>query len=152
MQKWMKWRKMGVIVFALFALMELGDLVGLIPGFSEPARSQYAALIGISPDEEGTRLMILSALSLGIVVSSIVTVVVLLRGVAAHRAGSIVAAIFLCYGLYQIIAALFQLKQNQFEVAMAGGVYGLLGLLAWWVARKAAPAVTPSTTTPRTHP
>ncbi len=132
------WRLVGVIVFALFALMELGDFAGLLSGFSEPGRSQYAALIGISPEAEGVRLVILSALSLGIVVSASAVVIGLLhRTNWAARASLIIAILFWLYGGYQIISTITQLEKNQMGVAIAGGVYICIGVLAAWLGRKA---------------
>jgi hypothetical protein len=133
------WRLTGVIVFALFALMELGDLAGLLPGFNEPARSQYADLIGITPQAEGTRLVILSVLALGIVINAIVVVVGLVRrSRLALRAVLAAAIVFWLYGAYQLVAAATQLSKNQMGVAIAGVVYTCVGVLALWLGRKAA--------------
>jgi hypothetical protein len=133
------WRLAGVIVFALFALMELGDFAGLLPGFSEPGRSQYAALLGISSQAEGLRLGILSVLSLGIVISAIAVVLGLLRRTRwTARAILLTAGLFWVYGGYQLGVAATQLSKNQEGVAIAGGVYFCIGVLAAWLGRKAA--------------
>ena len=135
------WRLIGLIVFILFALMELGDFAGLLPGFSEPGRSSYAALIGITPAAEGVRLMILSVLALGIAISAALVVLGLVRRSSwAARVVVITAALFALYGLYQVVSAATQLGKNQMGVVVAGVVYASIGALAAWLGRKAANA------------
>jgi hypothetical protein len=133
------WRLGGVIAFALFSLMELGDFAGLVPGFSSP--QTYADLIGISPQAETVRLVILSVLSLAIVFSSDLVIVGLIRRFAwTENAARAVGAIFVLYGLYQIVSANVQLTKNQTGVMIAGLVYALIGALAVWVGARASQA------------
>ena len=131
------WRLGGVIAFALFSLMELGDFAGLVPGFSNPQR--YADLIGISAQAETVRLVILSVLSLAIVFSSDLVIVGLLRRFAwTENAARAVGAIFVLYGAYQVVSANVQLTKNQTGVMVAGLVYALIGALAVWIGARAS--------------
>jgi hypothetical protein len=131
------WRLGGVIAFALFSLMELGDFAGLVPGFSSP--QDYADRIGISPQAETVRLVILSVLSLAIVFSSDLVIVGLLRRfVWTHIAARAVGVIFVLYGVYQIVSANVQLTKNQTGVMVAGLVYALIGALAIWIGARAS--------------
>jgi hypothetical protein len=133
------WRLGGVIAFALFSLMELGDFAGLVPGFSNP--QTYADLIGISPQAETVRLAILSVLSLAIVFSSDLVIVGLLRRFAwTELASRAVGALFILYGLYQIVSANLQLTKNQTGVMIAGLVYALIGVLTVWIGARASRA------------
>jgi hypothetical protein len=133
------WRLGGVIAFALFSLMELGDFAGLVPGFSSP--QTYADLIGISPQAETVRLIILSVLSLGIVFSSDLVIVGLIRRFAwTENAARAVGAIFVLYGVYQVVSANVQLTKNQTGVTVAGLVYALIGVLVVWIGARASRA------------
>jgi uncharacterized membrane protein len=133
------WRLGGVIAFVVFALMELGDWAGLIPGYSNP--SQYAERIGLSAEAESTRLIILTVLALAVVVTSVVTVTGLLtRAVWSSLAARAVDASFVLYGVYQVVSALTQLTKNQMGVSIAGVVYALVGGLAVWIGTKASRA------------
>jgi hypothetical protein len=133
------WRLGGVVAFALFSLMELGDFAGLVPGFSNP--QTYADLIGISPQAETVRLAILSVLSLAIVFSSDLVIVGLLRRFAwTELASRAVGALFILYGLYQIVSANLQLTKNQTGVMIAGLVYALIGVLTVWIGARASRA------------
>jgi hypothetical protein len=130
------WRLGGVIAFALFALMELGDWAGLIPGYSNP--SQYADRIGLSAQAESTHLIILTMLALLVVIAALATVV----GLVARATWSMLAAratggAFVLYGIYQVISALMQLTKNQMGVSIAGVIYALIGGLAVWVGTRA---------------
>lgn len=133
------WRLGGVIAFALFSLLELGDFAGLVPGFSNP--QTYADLIGISPQAETVRLVILSILSLAIVFSSDLVIVGLLRRFAwTEWASRAVGALFVLYGAYQIVSANVQLTKNQTGVMIAGLVYAVIGVFAVWIAARASRA------------
>jgi hypothetical protein len=133
------WRLGGVIAFALFSLIELGDFAGLVPGFSNP--QSYADLIGISPRAETVRLIILSVLSLGIVFSSDLVIVGLIRRLAwTENAARAVGGLFVLYGVYQIVSANVQLTKNQTGVMIAGLVYALIGVLAVWIGARASRA------------
>lgn len=130
------WRLVGVIVFSVFALMEVGDWLGLLPGYSDP--NQYARLVGLSLEEEIFRLIMLSSLAAGIVVCSVATVVSLFRRARTARFTSAFAgSLFIAYGLYQLFAGMFQLRANQQAVLIAGVIYLLVGVVAIWLGRKA---------------
>jgi hypothetical protein len=133
------WRLGGVIVFALFSLMEIGDFAGLVPGFSNP--QDYADRVGISPQAETVRLVILSVLSLAIVFSSDLVIVGLLRRLAwTENAARAVGGLFVLYGVYQVVSANVQLTKNQTGVMIAGLVYALIGVLAVWIGARASRA------------
>jgi hypothetical protein len=133
------WRLGGMIAFALFSLMELGDFAGLVPGFSNS--QTYADLIGISTQAETVRLVILSVLSLAIVFSSDLVIVGLLRRFAwTENAARAVGGLFVLYGVYQIVSANVQLTKNQTGVMVAGLVYALIGLLVVWIGARASRA------------
>lgn len=130
------WRLAGVVVFSIFALVEVGDWLGLIPGYSDP--DQYARLVGLSLEEEIFRLIVLSSLAAGIVVCSVATVVSLFRRARTARFTSAFAGgLFIAYGLYQLFAGMFQLRANQQAVLVAGVIYLLVGVFAIWLGRKA---------------
>jgi hypothetical protein len=133
------WRLGGVIAFALFALMELGDWAGLMPGYSNPA--QYAATIGLSLEAESTRLIILTVLALLVVITALATVVGLVtRATWSMLAARVTGGAFVLYGVYQVISALTQLTKNQMGVSIAGVVYALIGGLAVWIGTRASRA------------
>lgn len=133
------WRLAGVIVFSIFILMEVGDWLGLVPGYSNP--DQYARLVGLSLEEEIFRLIMLSSLAAGIVVCSAATVVSFFRQARTARFTSAFAGgLFIAYGLYQLFAGMFQLRANQQAVLVAGAVYVLVGVFAIWLGRKASRA------------
>ena len=133
------WRLGGVIAFAIFAVMELGDWAGLIPGYANP--TQYAELIGISPEAESVRLVILSVLALSVAIASLATVVGLVtRAPWTLLAVRATGGAFVVYGAYQIISALTQLGKNQTGIAVAGIVYILIGGMAAWVGSRATEA------------
>ena len=133
------WRLGGVIAFALFSLMELGDFAGLVPGFSNP--QSYADLIGISAQAETVRLVILSVLSLSIVFSSDLVIVGLIRRFAwTQNAARAVGGLFVLYGVYQVVSANVQLTKNQTGVTIAGLVYAVIGVIAVWIGIRATQA------------
>jgi hypothetical protein len=136
-QRMQNWRLAGAITFAVFALMELGDFAGLIPGFGSPA--SYADLTGISPREQMVRLTILSVLAVGIGVASSVTALGLFRLTRwTQLTARVTAALFIVYGVYQIVTAMVQLGKNQVGVAIAGVIYILIGIAAVWIERRAS--------------
>jgi hypothetical protein len=55
-------RTVAIIIFGLFALAEIGDLIGLVITLANPA--QAAAILGITPRAETIRAIILVALAL----------------------------------------------------------------------------------------
>ena len=133
------WRLGGVIAFAIFSLMELGDFVGLVLGFSNP--QDYADRIGISSQAETVRLVVLSVLSLGIFYSGPFVIGGLIRRfVWTENATRVVGGLFMLYGVYQIVSANVQLTKNQTGVMIAGLVYALIGVLAVWIGARASRA------------
>jgi apolipoprotein N-acyltransferase len=133
------WRRVGAIVFAVLAVVELGDFSGLVPGYFSPV--SYADLTGLSTGAQLVRLTILTLLSVGIVAVSGATALGLYRLAGwTQRSAQITAALLSLYGLYQIVSALVQLGKNQTGIALVGAVYILIGLAAVWLERKASRA------------
>ena len=130
------WRLVGVLAFAVCAVLELGDFSGLVPGFFSPV--SYADLTGLRAEAQIVRLIILSGLAAGIVIASGATGLGLFRYAGwTQRTAQITAVLFGLDGLYQIVSGLAQLTKNQSGVASAGAVYILIGLAALGVERKA---------------
>jgi len=130
------WRLAGVIVFSVFALMEMGDWLGLLPGYSNPG--QYARLMGLTTESEIFRLIVLSTLAAGIVVCSLATVVSLFRRARTARfTSAFTGGLFMIYGVYQLFTGMFQLRVSQQPVMVAGAIYLALGVFAIWLGRKA---------------
>ena len=112
--------------------MELGDLIGLVPGFYQP--EGYAALIGITPDAELIRLAILVLLAGGIVGAAAACVYGLNRNeLWTARSVAAVFSLYISYGVYQILTAAVQLQRFRVGVAGIGLVYILIGFASYWV-------------------
>ena len=130
------WRWKGILIFLLFAGMEIGDLTGLLACFSNI--DLYTQTTGVSEQDQYWRLVILSLLALGIVLSSLFTAFNLWRRRPLTKISATVTVIlFALYGLFQIISALIQLETNQALVAFLGVIYILLGSTCQWLGSKA---------------
>jgi hypothetical protein len=131
-----RWRLKGIIVFGLFAIMEIGDLTGLLVGFSNP--EVYARNIGISSHTEQARLIVLSILATGVVLSTLISILGFFRKRPWIRTvTTITASLFVLYGGYQIFSALTQINQNKAAVIFAGAIFILLGTVCDWLGRRA---------------
>jgi hypothetical protein len=129
------WRTIGSVVFALFALMELGDWSGLLGGYSDPA--SYADLIGVRLTDERMRLYILTILSLGIVIASAGAAVTLAdRSESATQFIGITQSLFIIYGIYQLLSAASQVTKQKELIVMLGMFYALCSLVALWIGNK----------------
>ena len=115
--------------------MEIGDLIGLVPGFYRP--DGYAALIGITPASELIRLVILVLLAGGIVGAAAACVYGLSRkALWTPRAVAAVFSLYVSYGAYQLLTAAIQLQSLRAGVAVIGLVYILVGVASYWVGMK----------------
>ena len=123
----------GVGVFVLYVIlgaMELGNWMGIMPGLSQP--STFANQLGIPPQEEITRRLILLVLSSGIIIFCIATAGGLLqRQRWARRASQIASIFYILLGVFQIASAIFMLHKNQAGIASSGIVYILIGLATY---------------------
>jgi len=132
----LSWRWKGIIVFLLFAGMEVGDLVGLLGGFSNI--DLYTQTTGVYPKDQFSRLVILSIFALGIVISSLFTAFNLWRRrPLAKVTATVTAILFTLYGGFQIISALTQLRMNQALVIFLGIIYIIIGSTCQWLGKKA---------------
>src|SRR5690349_7631428 len=128
-------RTLTIIVFALFAIAEIGDLFGLIVTLASP--DDAARMLGISPRAETIRAIILIALAVLVAMNALVALAgVLIRSAFLFQFGALMTGVGLVlYGAYQILSAVFQHGYMQF--AGVGLVYAALGALALWFARAA---------------
>ena len=128
-------RTLAIALFALLALAEIGDLVGLVITLGDP--SGAALLLGITPRAETIRAIILVALALLIALNGLIALAgALLRSAIMFQFGALMTGVGLVlYGLYQIGSA--ALQHGQMLYAAVGLVYLALGALALWFARQA---------------
>lgn len=120
----------GFILFVMLGAMELGDWMALLPGISQP--STFANQMGISPQDEVVRRIILLVLSSGIILFCIISAGGLLqRQPWTRRASQLAAIFFILYGAFQIGSAIGMLHKNQLAVATSGIVYILIGLATY---------------------
>lgn len=127
-------RTLTIIVFALFAIAEIGDLIGQVITLASPADT--AQLLGITPRAEAIRAIILIALAVLVATNALVALMgMLTRSAFLFQFGALMTGVGLVlYGMYQILSALFQHGYMQF--AAIGLVYAALGALALWFARR----------------
>jgi hypothetical protein len=128
-------RTIAIACFALFALAEIGDLIGLIVTLSNPETA--AALLGITPRAEIIRAIILLALAVLVAINGVLAMVgALIRSAILFQFGALMTGVaLLLYGAYQVGSAVLQ--HGQLLYAGVGAVYAALGLLAFWFARNA---------------
>ena len=128
-------RTLTIIIFALFAIGEIGDLFGLIVTLASP--NDAARMLGITPRAETIRSIILIALAVLVAMNALVALAgMLIRSAFLFQFGALMTGVGLVlYGAYQILSAVFQHGYLQF--AGVGLVYAALGALALWFARAA---------------
>jgi hypothetical protein len=141
----MKSRLITLVLFAVFALLELGDAFGILQTLAAP--EPVAAMLNISVAEEVTRATILLALAMTIALASAVTVLGAWRRSKLVHAWVVVAAGYVVYGVYQIGSALLQSKAP--ALAASGVVFLLLGAAAYSFGRSASHFNSLSTASPR---
>jgi hypothetical protein len=125
--------------YAIIALLMLAELLLSNIGTLAGNLDATAAMLGLSPDAERTRLVILIILDAVAGGGALLALWALLRptGHALGRAGAWLTAIGMAgYGLYQIGAALLQLAPTwRGPILGVGVVYLLIGGLAAWLGR-----------------
>ena len=133
-------RTLTMIVFALLAIAEIGDLIGLVLTLASPAEA--ARVLGITPRAETIRAIILIGLAVLVALNALTALAgMLTRSAFLFQFGALMTGVGLVlYGVYQILSAVFQHGYMQF--AGIGLVYTALGALALWFARSAAVAAT----------
>lgn len=134
----MKSRIPRIVFFGLIAITLFSELIFSNVGTLNGDLTGTAQMLGLSVDAERQRLLILIMLD---AVAGIGAVIALAGTVTGRlnllRAGGMLCAIGLvAYGLYQIIAALTQLGPAlRVPVIVAGGLYMLIGMMAWMIGR-----------------
>jgi len=130
-------RRIAVTVFALFALMETGDIVRLLLDSFDPAPG--AAALGLSQSTHLIRLTVLVLLALGIVLTAAVTVFGVVQRAGWARQGARATAVaFVFYAVFQVWSALALAGEGQAGLIGSGVIYLLAGGLSFWVSRKPA--------------
>lgn len=122
----------AVLMLAELLLSNLGTLIGNLEA--------TAAMLGLTPEQEQVRLIILMLCNMGASDGALLALASLFfpslaryRRIAAWlTTGSIVA-----YALYQIGAAQFQLgEQWRLPITIVGVVYLLLAAYSWWIGQR----------------
>jgi hypothetical protein len=123
----MKQRIITLVLFAAFAVLELGDVFGIAQTLATP--EPVAAMLNISVADERVRAAILLTLSTVIAIGAIMTVIGAWQRSRLVYAWAVVAAGYAVYGLYQIGSALLQ--SHMPSIAVTGVVYLALGAAAY---------------------
>ncbi len=128
----------ALIFFALLALIALSELIFSNLGTLSGDLAGAARMLGLTTAQERTRLLILIALDAVAGAGALLAVIGLLsRTHLAAYGASLCAVGFLAYGVYQVFAALTQLSEVvRLPVIVAGLLYALLGVAAWFVGRR----------------
>lgn len=136
----MQMRYGALVLFVLLALIAFSELIFSNLGTLNGDIAGVAQMLGLTLQQERTRLLILIALDAIAGVGAVLAVVgLLMRNRLIAYGASLCAMGFFAYGVYQIFAALTQLGANvRVPVAVAGAMYLLLGVAAWLVGRRAA--------------
>lgn len=136
----MQMRYGALVLFVLLALIAFSELIFSNLGTLNGDIVGVAQMLGLTLQQERTRLLILIALDAIAGVGAVLAVVgLLMRNRLIAYGASLCAMGFFAYGVYQIFAALTQLGANvRVPVAVAGAMYLLLGVAAWLVGRRAA--------------
>lgn len=140
--------RIAVVVFALMALIELGDSIALTLMLRD--RVAAAAALGTTPAIVAVHAIVLLLLAIQIVIGSLIALLGLLRQrwVNFRMGGLLAATGYVVSGGFQVLSALLLIKNSWY--ALAGVVYIALGVLAFWLARSpvtttnSQPAVTAS--------
>ena len=130
------WALGGLVVFGLFTLLGLGDVMGLYPGFAQTR-------ISGRPSEVSSNSAIPSLLSLALGLTAGLTLLRVVQGKRQRTAGAsrLVGYTFMAYGAYQLALAAIPLDTNS---AMEGGIgvsFVLIGFLVRWLGWKVARAL-----------
>ena len=129
-----------IIFFGLLTLVAFSELLFSNIGTLTGNMTSVATMLGLTLEQERIRLLILIALDAIAGIGAVIAVIGLLRRNGLLAVGARICAIgFVAYGLYQLFAALTQLGAAvRGPVMGAGGTYLLVGIVAWFVGRRAA--------------
>jgi hypothetical protein len=133
----MKRAKVGrVIFFGILALLLLAELFFSNVG-SLGRLETVATQLGLTPEAERSRLIILIILDAIGGVGALLCVAALFGNRALARVGLPLTVFgFVAYGVYQVFSALTQLAaQWRIPITIVGLVYIVIGVAAWWVGR-----------------
>jgi hypothetical protein len=130
----MRLRLITLVLFVVFALLELSDAFGNLQILVAPQAS--AAALNLTIEQQVTRATILLALSALIAVASAVTALGVWQNSKLVYAWVVVALGYIVYGLYQMASALLQSNAPGF--ALTEVVYLLLGAAAFSFGRQAS--------------
>lgn len=130
----------ALILFILLALIAFSELIFSNLGTLNGDLAGAAQMLGLTLAEERTRLLILIALDAIAGAGALLAIIGLLaRNHLVAYGASLCAIGFLAYGTYQVFAALTQLSASvRLPVIIAGAIYALLGVAAWFTGRRAA--------------
>lgn len=139
----MQMRYGALVLFVLLALIAFSELIFSNLGTLNGDIAGVAQMLGLTLQQERTRLLILIALDAIAGVGAVLAVVgLLMRDRLIAYGASLCAMGFFAYGVYQIFAALTQLGADvRVSVVVAGAMYLLLGVAAWLVGRRAVAAL-----------
>lgn len=131
------WALGGLVVFGLFALLGLGDGVGLLPGFA-PSR-----ISGLASEPPFFYSALPSLLSLALGLTAGLTLLRVLQGKRQRTAGAsrLVGYTFMAYGIYQLALAMVHLDKNPALSAGIGVAFVLMGFLVRWLGWRVARAL-----------
>ncbi|MCS6846234.1 MAG: hypothetical protein RMN52_00800 [Anaerolineae bacterium] len=130
----------ALILFILLALIAFSELIFSNLGTLSGDLAGAAQMLGLTPAQERTRLFILITLDAIAGVGALLAIIGLLaRNKLIAYGASLCAIGFLAYAIYQIFAALTQLSATvRLPVIVAGALYTLLSVAAWFTGRRAA--------------
>ncbi|MFC1465334.1 MAG: hypothetical protein ACFLMY_10850 [Candidatus Brachytrichaceae bacterium NZ_4S206] len=128
------------ILFILLALIAFSELIFSNLGTLNGDLAGAAQMLGLTLAQERTRLLILIALDAIAGAGALLAIIGLLaRNNLIAYGASLCAIGFLAYGVYQVFAALTQLSDSvRVAVIIAGAIYALLGVAAWFTGRRVA--------------
>jgi hypothetical protein len=137
----MKSRIPHIIFFGLLALIALSELFFSNLGTLNGDIAGVANMLGLTVQQERTRLLILIALDAIAGIGALIAVLGAARPSSANLfqyGASMCALGFVAYGIYQFFAALTQLGDAvRVPVTIVGVVYAGIGVIAWLVGRRA---------------
>ena len=130
-----------IILFGLLALIALSELVFSNLGTLNGDLAGGAATLGLTVQQERTRLLILIMLDAIAGFGAVLALFGAIRPTGANlfQYGAGLAALgYFGYGTYQVFAALTQLQAGmRVPVLIVGLVYAFIGAMAWLIGRRA---------------
>lgn len=128
-------RSTVLIIFGAFAAMEASDLMFLLKALG--STGDYAASLGITPQQATVRLAVLVLLAAGITLAAGATMLgQFKRAPWVERAGQVTGAFFILYGLFQVGSAALVLTRDQTTHSLSGAVFILIGVALFPLGRR----------------